>query len=35
MVTHDINIVEQMKKRVIVLDSGRVVKDYAEGTYRR
>ena len=35
MATHDINIVEQMKKRVIVLDSGRVVKDYAEGTYRR
>lgn len=35
MVTHDINIVEQMKKRVIVLDSGRVVKDYAEGTYRK
>ncbi|MBR2833531.1 MAG: cell division ATP-binding protein FtsE [Bacilli bacterium] len=34
MVTHDINIVRAMKKRVIELDSGRVLKDYAEGTYR-
>ena len=33
MVTHDIDIVKQMKKRVIVLDSGRVKKDYPEGTY--
>lgn len=33
MVTHDINIVKKMKKRVIVLDSGRVIKDYEEGTY--
>ena len=34
MVTHDINIVKTMKKRVIQLDSGRVLKDYAEGTYK-
>ena len=34
MVTHDIDIVKAMKKRVIQLDSGRVVKDYAEGTYK-
>ena len=34
MVTHDIDIVQAMKKRVIKLDSGRVVKDYAEGTYK-
>lgn len=34
MVTHDINIVKTMKKRVIELDSGRVLKDYAEGTYQ-
>lgn len=34
MVTHDINIVKAMKKRVIELDSGRVLKDYAEGTYQ-
>ncbi len=34
MVTHDINIVKKMKKRVIVLDSGRVLNDYAEGTYK-
>ena len=34
MVTHDINIVKNMKKRVIVLDSGRVLNDYEEGTYK-
>ena len=33
MVTHDINIVKRMNKRVIVLDSGRVLKDYKKGTY--
>ena len=33
MVTHDIEIVKKMNKRVILLDSGRVLKDYAEGTY--
>lgn len=33
MVTHDINIVKKMNKRVIVLDSGRVLKDYEKGTY--
>lgn len=33
MVTHDTNIVNAMKKRVIRLDSGRVVKDYSEGEY--
>ncbi|MBQ8234311.1 MAG: cell division ATP-binding protein FtsE [Bacilli bacterium] len=35
MVTHDTGIVESMKKRVILLDSGRVLKDYLEGTYVR
>lgn len=34
MVTHSIDIVKELNKRVIVLDSGRVVQDYAEGTYR-
>lgn len=34
MVTHDTEIVNKMKKRVIVLDSGRVLKDYAEGEYK-
>ena len=34
MVTHDINIVKAMKKRVIELDSGRLLRDYAEGTYQ-
>lgn len=33
MVTHDTEIVNKMKKRVILLDSGRVLKDYEEGTY--
>ena len=33
MVTHDVDIVDRMKKRVILLDSGRVVKDFEEGTY--
>ena len=33
MVTHDTDIVNRMKKRVILLDSGRVVKDYKEGEY--
>lgn len=35
MVTHDTGIVESMKKRVILLDSGRILKDYLEGTYVR
>ena len=34
MVTHDTKIVEKMKKRVILLDAGRLVKDYAKGTYK-
>lgn len=35
MVTHDIEIVDKMKKRTIQLDSGRILKEYAEGTYKR
>ncbi len=34
MVTHDTGIVEKMKKRVILLEEGRVLKDYKEGTYK-
>ena len=34
MVTHDINIVKKMDKRVIELDAGRILKDYAKGTYK-
>ncbi len=34
MVTHDTALVERAKKRVILLDSGRVLKDYAKGTYK-
>lgn len=34
MVTHDISIVKQMKKRTIKLESGRVLKDYAKGTFK-
>ncbi len=33
MVTHDTDIVNKLKKRVIVLDSGRILKEYAEGEY--
>jgi len=33
MVTHDTEIVNKLKKRVILLDSGRIVKDFEEGTY--
>ncbi|MEG0026143.1 MAG: cell division ATP-binding protein FtsE [Bacilli bacterium] len=33
MVTHDTEIVTNAKKRVILLDSGRILKDYAKGTY--
>ncbi len=34
MVTHDTGIVAKLKKRVILLDAGRVLKDYAEGEYK-
>lgn len=33
MVTHDREIVEKMKKRVILLDAGRLLKDYEKGKY--
>lgn len=33
MVTHDTEIVRQMQKKVIVLDSGRILKIYEKGTY--
>ena len=33
MVTHDTDIVNRMKKRVVLLDAGRLVKDYPEGEY--
>lgn len=33
MVTHDIDIVKEMQRRTVVLDTGRVLKDYKEGTY--
>ena len=33
MVTHDIDIVSKMNKRTILLDSGRILKDYEKGTY--
>lgn len=34
MVTHDKDIVNRMKKRVLVLKDGRLVQDYKEGTYK-
>jgi cell division transport system ATP-binding protein len=33
MVTHDTEIVNKLKKRVIKLDAGRILKDYEKGTY--
>ena len=35
MVTHDIAIVDKMKKRTIQLDSGRILKDYEKGAYSK
>ncbi len=34
MVTHDTGIVKKLKKRVVLLDAGRVLKDYPEGEYK-
>ena len=34
MATHDKEIVNRMKKRVLVLKDGRLVKDYKEGEYK-
>jgi len=31
--THDRNIVDKLKKRVILIDEGRIAKDYKKGTY--
>jgi cell division transport system ATP-binding protein len=33
MATHDDDIVDQMRKRVIELDSGRIVRDQSRGVY--
>ncbi len=33
MVTHDREIVNKMKKRTILLEAGRILKDYEKGTY--
>lgn len=34
MATHDRVIVEKLKKRVIYLDNGKLIKDYEKGTYK-
>ena len=34
MATHDLEIVKRMKRRVLVLDSGVLSKDYEKGSYR-
>lgn len=34
MVTHDTEIVKKLKKRTILLDAGRILKDYKKGTYK-
>jgi cell division transport system ATP-binding protein len=33
MATHDKQIVDEMQKRVVVLDAGRLIKDFEKGTY--
>jgi len=33
MVTHDSNNVNQMRRRVIEIESGRIVRDQARGVY--
>ncbi|HHX17121.1 MAG TPA: cell division ATP-binding protein FtsE [Mollicutes bacterium] len=33
MATHDKEIVDKMKKRVILLEDGKLIKDYEKGTY--
>jgi cell division transport system ATP-binding protein len=33
MATHDAGIVDQMRKRVIELEDGRVIRDQAQGVY--
>ncbi|MDD2469990.1 MAG: cell division ATP-binding protein FtsE [Bacilli bacterium] len=33
MATHDKQIVDKMKKRVVLLDEGKLVKDFEKGTY--
>lgn len=33
MVTHDTDIVKAMNRRTILLDSGRILRDYEKGTY--
>jgi cell division transport system ATP-binding protein len=33
MATHDVAIVDQMRKRVIEIDSGKVVRDQSRGVY--
>ncbi|MGH8940113.1 MAG: cell division ATP-binding protein FtsE, partial [Actinomycetes bacterium] len=33
MATHDDDIVDQMRKRVIELESGRIVRDQSRGVY--
>lgn len=34
MATHDREMVDKMKKRVILLDNGKLVKDYEKGSYK-
>ena len=33
MATHDVDIVNKMKKRVVLIEAGRLKKDYEKGTY--
>jgi cell division transport system ATP-binding protein len=33
MATHDVEIVNKMKKRVVLIEAGRLKRDYEKGTY--
>ena len=33
MATHDREMVDKMKKRVVLLDKGKLAKDYEKGSY--
>ncbi len=34
MATHNVDIVKKLNKRVILMENGKVIKDYKEGTYK-
>ena len=35
MATHDLEIVDRMKERVVVIKEGTIIRDYERGTFYR